>query len=1023
MNNPKSTSRSLKNAKEKGMVDPYTAILYDLYQNPLYRYMDPEKRELKILVIGFNAYGQKFMDACLQMGQMKDVQLSIYVFSKGEEETWLAERPALKESFNIDGSLNRKENCGNIFFRRLDDANVSATQLSDIFYEFYTKNKVRYVLISTGNRRTNQSLAGRCAKRIKEETPGCTIRYISEKDTEDDLALCVKADLSKHPLYEDIERMAFNTHLIWEKNLNSDRTRIHREFRDPYNHDSSVSSAISVKYKLFSIGIDLDQVTFQQAANTYWNRKLADPNKRSDTVNILIHLEHRRWMTEKICQGWSAITDLEECAGGMTKDSKNRRHICLVPSSPNQKLAEEFNHDGRHTKWDGAAAEELNQLDELDRMSVMLHRMYRRHALMVRETDLINGDIISSIRRFSDHDPKTMRAFQEWYACVTDIWNGDPLKGRLYVSLKQQLTENASLLPSGQARALRSQINAFDTVFYPVRAAEQYFDWKQLDTALIRNIPFILTYTEKAYAVIPFQTGNNTDLFNNVAAVTVSGPEHILYLYFAENVKDLEDLRYSLPNVFRHLKRRKIKAKCDMILLCLDKYRKYVSESYEMKLREASLNGIHMIRTISAEKPDELPDLLKDYLIQRRKGKKAFLAEKNDTKLSYLLMGAGFYDSFDSYRFNSQNMSFYELTGNTMYRYIRKSPYISIADMMAFLKTSGDVGHQPEFYSDYRDLWAQYKNSKFAWKQMCNQLGTYAEEKDEIAGFQRKDNKTAPAELRFVLPYECMNSVSRILDELKKRGVAERDSRVQGYRSDSCEVLIWDCYDNGSLYAKLFSRVYELMQDQAISLDYITRVKKVIVRFNGLMVRNLMITGSGKSEIINLLKWLSERNYLNNLNITDDKVSFVYGSLQIKDLLTAAGRILEIYVYHKAKDSGAFDDIRSGYEINWEDKDIQSEFDCILTKGFSTIFVECKAVYELDQDYYYKLKSLTDRFGVNAKAVIVADTNENYRSNPENDVQRERGRMIGVFTIWKADEISNIDMTLTKILKGTYESE
>ena len=47
--------------------------------------------------------------------------------------------------------------------------------------------------------------------------------------------------------------------------------------------------------------------------------------------------------------------------------------------------------------------------------------------------------------------------------------------------------------------------------------------------------------------------------------------------------------------------------------------------------------------------------------------------------------------------------------------------------------------------------------------------------------------------------------------------------------------------------------------------------------------------------------------------------SFTYGSRQIKKLLTTAGQILEIYIYHEAKKSGDFNDIAGGLEVDWGD--------------------------------------------------------------------------------------------------------
>lgn len=167
----------------------------------------------------------------------------------------------------------------------------------------------------------------------------------------------------------------------------------------------------------------------------------------------------------------------------------------------------------------------------------------------------------------------------------------------------------------------------------------------------------------------------------------------------------------------------------------------------------------------------------------------------------------------------------------------------------------------------------------------------------------------------------------------------------------------------------------------------------------------------------------NEMNYVINLEISQEgSMSFTYGSRRIKELMTTAGKMLEVYTYHKAKELGEFDDVVSGFEADWEETGVKSEFDGILTKGFHTIFVECKARPNIDQAFLFKIHSLTDEFGINATAVLIADTEEKsfYSNAPLNAMQRERGNMMDVVTIWKPDEIENIGATLLKVVNGSY---
>ena len=48
----------------------FFAIQYHLYAHPLYQYSPRFEESINVLVIGFGNYGHKFLDACLQNGQI-----------------------------------------------------------------------------------------------------------------------------------------------------------------------------------------------------------------------------------------------------------------------------------------------------------------------------------------------------------------------------------------------------------------------------------------------------------------------------------------------------------------------------------------------------------------------------------------------------------------------------------------------------------------------------------------------------------------------------------------------------------------------------------------------------------------------------------------------------------------------------------------------------------------------------------------------------------------------------------------
>lgn len=226
-------------------------------------------------------------------------------------------------------------------------------------------------------------------------------------------------------------------------------------------------------------------------------------------------------------------------------------------------------------------------------------------------------------------------------------------------------------------------------------------------------------------------------------------------------------------------------------------------------------------------------------------------------------------------------------------------------------------------------------------------------------------------------------------------------------------------------YDRLFSSIYALMLPDFVTLFFNTKSREVNVVFDDLVVRGAQVKGANVSEITGLMEYFRDKGYVINLTVAEGKLSFTYSTRRIKELLTTAGKMLEVYTYHKAKELGKFDDVVSSFEIDWKGTNVRSEFDCILTKGFRTLFVECKARGDIEQEFYYKIAQLKDQFGINATAVLIADTQERPSSANAsiNAMQRHRGKIMDVVTIWRSDEINNIGHTLLKVINGTYVNE
>lgn len=1016
-------------------------IGFHLYDHPLYEAAGHNEKDLNVLVIGFGSYGQKFLDLSLQFGQIVGKTLNVTVISEdaSDKALYLDDRPELSEFFNTDSSSAKdqdEESYGNIRFevRKLseDNSEENTAVLQDLICSHTeTRRTPDYIFVAMGDDALNLQAAQACREASEVLDFSCSVSYVREKKTPRHAAargiypLYIKKDCRENPNYSEIERMAFNTHLVWEKGLNIERSIVRKRYLRPYNHDSCIFCALSLKYKLYSAGIDLSACGSEEAAGEF-NRKVLDAGaQRRELRDRLIWIEHRRWVVEKLCAGWTAIRDLEECAGGETKDERRRRHVCIVRSRPEQILKEKFSAN-HFAKWDKPASTELAELDELERMSVLLHGVYMRQANAAKKKNLLTGSSIAEIRRLVEGNADGILAFEEWNLCLKDIWNGDHDKVRSYEGLKNALLKTVVKLSPEDGRALEEQIKAFDVLFFPIRASMEYRDYKQDDVALIDNIPFILSCTDSICMVVPFSTGNGSKVFSNLASGMVVNPERIIYLCYLEKEENLREIEEALPGLFELASKKKLRAAVEFVLAYDSQIIPAIGEDTIEEMNRLSGDRIRQIKTIPVSRLGKLAASMNQYLETRSAGRDVFAVEMNDTKLSSLLEAGGTCDRFAHYSFDPVSQKFHSTAGCDVFSYIGNRAFINVFDMAAFRQSTSLGSSQPEFFKDYRELWTKYRSGSGIWKILSFQLSNYTREHDVIAAFRKTQTASGDTEeYHFILPFKCSTAAKKIIAGLLEKGIAEQGSRVNIRTSDTCEVIIMDRRGFGSEYGRLFSNVYALMLPDCINVYLNAASHEVIVSFDDLNVSGLQIQSGKESELFELLEFFNQKGYVIDLYKDRNGVGFTYGSWQIKKLLTSAGRMLEIYTYHRARELDQFDDIVSSCEIDWADPEIVNELDCILISGFNMLFVECKASHIIEQKFYNKLSELVRRFGINAKGVLIADTEEkpSYDTVPGNMQQRSRGSKMDIITIWDRNEINNIGHTLLQVMNGDYKQK
>ena len=1028
------------------------AIQYHLLRHPLYECATGTSEELNVLVIGLGRYGQVFLDNCLSLGQIRGKRLSVTVISDDvtDRGVYIDERPGLGDFFDIDEKETRDDSFGSISFRTVklsaDDRKGNASAMEDVMCSADAPN---YIFIALGDDRLNLSAARACADAAELLEIKCAVSFVYSSAEQAKKLRALPAnvfpvntdeEIRRDKSYAELERMAYNTHLVWVKDKNLPQRAVRSEFLKPYNRSSCISSAIGLRYKLHmtdeaSESTESAEAAFREGdfggAALLFESAISSPSGKQ-LKNELSWLEHRRWVTEKLCLGWRGIDDLGECAAGITspKDERKKRHICIIKSRPDQLLTTHFRVNNCE-KWDTAPEAELNRLDDLDRVSVELHRLYAKKADEMRRYDLLSGDNMKSIGRLIDGYPAAEAAFHEWRACISDIMSGALGKVKLYKSLKNAFLDSAAECSEHSAdtdarerlEAIRGNVSAVEILFNPILRSTEYFDYKQNNVKIINGIPFILTYTHDACLVIPFAVGDNSAVFGNVSAVITADPAHVIYLCSVDGKRSADALTAAVPRVVGYLEKRGCMAKLELIAVCEDKNARYADESFKNELTRLGGGAVRRVQVITGENPAVLAEKLEEHLAERRKAHKNFALECRGNMFSHL------WGRFDTFTFREDEAKFTPISGCGFLAHINKRPYITVSDMTALRLSSGKSVNQPEFFEDHGELWRKYRSDSRLWKRMCNSLGEYADKNDVMASFGEvgeRDKCAKAARFTYILPSACRESASKIVSRLMHDGVIGAESSIEGYTSDSCRVTVFDeTRGNRAALDRVFSDVYALAFADSITAYKNTVSHATEIKCDRLSVNGVSFPEDCAAGCYALLGFFRDKGYISALTRSENGVSFTYGTRRIKSLLTNAGNILEVYTYHKARETGAFDDVVSGYEIEWEDAAVKNEFDCIATRGFRSLFIECKARGVIDAEYYFKLNELKNRFGINATAVLIADTQEKVGGDcaEANELQRRRGELMDMVTVWRKEDIDNIGQTLIKIIKGEFEGE
>lgn len=916
------------------MLEIEKKIQQHIYCHPFYNWCG-ETEEMKLLVVGDGSYASKFVDLSLQTGQMLGRGLRIYWCCENADTkaVYLQERPALNEFVNVDEE-EQEDAYATLIFRKKDEA-------LDSFAE-----ECRYIFVATEDEDYNLETAELFKNAVRAD---CLASYVKddeihvsfngEPDAPEYLEVC--ASEQRIASVTELERMAFNTHFIWEGEGNLDYEKVKERFLKPYNHNSSVAFVLSIPYKLKSVGID-EPNPFKAAEKLAAVVRYAQEKPDSEEARVLSRLaalEHRRWVMEKVTEGAVCLLDKNGATNyamcisqsSVKKKDENGKliaHPCIVKSTEDTPLSTGM--FAKHDKWDDGGVS-VSKLDALDKMSIEMHRtMQRATTQLKRDKSKLDGKL-EQLKNLCQFKWEVKREFDRYYFCIENILDNSKAYATQFETYEKSLKKRIAELSECAQGAAEELINEIGKILFPALEFNHYRDYKAYDVELIKQIPFILTGKKDITICMPLGEassvrGNNDDFFRSVASATALYAMKITYLYVYEYTTNFDLFESKLKAVRNYFEYRG--KNCDIeikVFLSEEDAEKINPMTIVSRLQSAKEKAyIQDYELISYVDTDKLPECIMNVLGEI---KFDYYDGTNPLTRQTLVnsnVALEISKKYPYFEFDSYNKRFLNCRHSEHLKYRKISSFIQVEDMFALLNAQDKEFNYQDYADSYRDYWEIY----------CGD---------------------AIGERNFALCARSWTKVSNIL------------------RTDGLKCLD---INNVEMKAK----------------------------------------GAGEKRVVTkMLKALERKNFISNLSISENnRVTAHVRDEKVKGIFAKAGDLLETYVYFEACRTGWFDDVQTGYKFRWEFDNITNELDCVLTKDYRSILVECKSTKDVEEGFYLTLDSLADHFGIGYKKVLILVTDS---TNESYDSYVSRGKQMDIITLTSKDDMVNIGERLIQIMK------
>lgn len=1017
-----------------------------LEKHPLYDYRSSDG-DIHVLCLGSGAFVRRMILSLLSCGQMIDSKLNIRIVSGSPErelkEFLLAKAPLLGSYSNLVSEDTVHQ------YVRLEYQYQPNLLEEGVCEQVAAENPdAHYIIVSLGGNNANATAARLYANALTRQAeaghPKTIINYYRSEDgaenTRSDAALnplpCwLQVDAFGNTLssygktIRELARRTVKLSYVYEKAYNpsvSITDCAQKLAGDLYDQRSSCASALHLKYKLASVGINPAPTTNKRVILSAYQKALAGGG-----LGKLLELEHRRWMMYMIADGYIVPTTEELRRYGFEfynnvfhpkwRSDLLRLHPCLVPCGDgglklDQAVWNRF-FDGKDDAAEIEAAIQASELDELDQVSLRLHLLAREKCEAILQAGILDN-LFQRIQGKLQRERERIEAQRE-------SASPEALSALEWLEKKRSMVrgkiraEASALLFTGDGGKLKELEEAFGmqgiNISEEIQQLSRYLlvfaefasnkDYKANDATIINNLLWIL-YAENVTLI----KLRGRTIADNITGPMVLQPQKLIY-FGMERRPEWEEF-------FRNHGQRGIVR----FVPCPGNTVAEITPALERLVAESQ--GDCLIDVTGAEETMVIAG-------QR-------VADEHKIGIVWSTQDGGM-----------ENIARFPLAPV----YTLK-PVLSAAEIYA-LHGASEIPSKERYMLELSDtvaeLWDFYQEFQSDWEMITAFFASRGQGVSEL--FLRNVSIFPSTQWRtythWVEKYKWdtlgLSSVfQKMVDAGFLRGFEKHTVNPSRLRV-SFEYPEISSYNTSDLVASRFNQFFNyklnavfqpfrcrITRDEGMGMTIdVSSGCQVEIFGNENTFYDSRNPGNGPAkqyfytDLIPALRRLEQIGMIVNLKAGEDCknpsgiLKFTYLNTAVKDCLCKSGNILEFYVWSEARRTGYFDDCAANFSFAWKEG-IRNELDVLLTKGLACLVISCKTS-RFNKEHLYEVKYLTERFSLNSKPVIVYSSREAYvDGRPTDDLStvKNRAKAMGVYLIDLNHLEGSLGEELVRIAKG-----